>query len=244
MNIKNIIDDLVLNYIDTNLIVTIDKTPGPESTKNGLMHGGLVISLLDALGYKDEGLISIILAGFNKCKIPDEFGLYSRYPAYDSKPQCPDKTAYDDYIGVYTGSLLGGIGLLSTQIYNKFKTNLGFLNNVNIDKFEGWAFQGRFLHVALYYYLGVNNRFGFLNKVLMMFIQHKMRNSKNNYSHLLNFMIIQGMCSKYSNWLIFRNEYLISVDMVDKALDYFKSKDHPVVRLFELLKLNIDNNNS
>lgn len=231
--------EIILKYMDLAGMVTVDRNPTPESTKNGLMHVGLYVCFLYRLNLLDTSDVVAFEDTVKSCE--DVRGVYDRYPAWGGRTRTNDANAHDDYTGVFSASVLtnsdfhGDIlsyGKKHCFVYNNI-VPARFVRGLNILNWDWWAFRLRFFDHISWYYLG-NNQMLILNIPLMLWITTKVLLKKKGSGVLLDYMIVQSLAkssllwSKYLNWFLKRSKLLDSVS------DYFKPQNgyqHPLTVL-------------
>lgn len=227
--------ETIINFMDLAGMVTVDRKPGPETTKNGLMHLGLFMCFYKALGILDYSDASCFYDTVKSCEeVP---GDYDRYPAYGDKPRNNDANAHDDYTGVFSGSVVTGQrfhkdilehGIKYLFIYNNQKPGL-LIDDINPLKWEWWAFRLRFLDHIAWYYLG-NGRLRILSPLLMAWLAVKTLSSKPGSGKLLDYMFVESLAQSKWEWKKFRKWFLPRSMLVESATDYFHD-GHPAIDL-------------
>lgn len=240
-NASDLKRELIFDYVDRQDVVTVDKNPGPESTKNGLMHMGLVMALFNDLAIMQAGDISWFQTLVLNCQVAK--GLYARYPAYSNKPKCPDNNSYDDTVGVVAGSVILdsrfhhdvlNLGLSSFFVYNNSNPNK-FFNGINPLNWNWWALRLRFPQQILWYFLSCKH-LTILSPLLMLsFCANLLLTRSPSYTVLLQYTMISSLASRSNMWKSFRNFWVPRSLLVESATDYFKVT-HPIVNLSRLAR--------
>lgn len=228
--------EIIFKFMDLVGMVTVDKNPSPESTKNGLMHTGLSICFYKALGILDKHDLESFYDTVSSCE--ESPGNFDRYPSYNGKLRNNDANAHDDYVGVFAGSKILKLrfhrdilahGTQHLFVYNNQKPGV-LIDGINPLDWEWWAFRIRLLDHILWYFIG-NDRLVFLSPLLMAWLAFKTIGSKSNYGRLLDYMFVESLAdSDVKGWKKFRKWFLPRSKLVEATTSYFR-EGHPLIDL-------------
>lgn len=227
--------EIIYHFMDLTGMVTIDRDPSPESTKNGLMHTGLTMCFYKALGILDGHDVESFRDTVESCQ--ETPGNYDRYGAYADKPRNDDANAHDDYTGVFAGSVVTRErfhkdilehGTKYLFVYNNQRPGV-LIDDINPLKWEWWAFRLRFLNHIVWYYLG-NGRLRFLSPLLMAFIAIGTLSNKVGSGKLLSYMFVESLAQDKWEWRKFRKWFLPRSKLVESTAEYFH-EGHPLIEL-------------
>lgn len=227
--------ELIFHYMDLAGIVTVDRDPGPETTKNGLMHTGLIMCFYKALSILDSYDTDSFVDTVESCE--EAPGNYDRYPAYGDKLRNDDANAHDDYTGVFAGSKVTKQrfhsdilkhGSKYLFIYNNQKPGV-LIDDVNPLKWEWWTFRLRFVDHIAWYYLG-NNKLRILSPLLMGYLAAKTFFARPGSTRLLDYMFVESLSQDMWEWKKFRKWFLPRAQLVESTEKYFHA-GHPAIDL-------------
>lgn len=227
-----IASDLLKHYKDEDNQITVDRDPQKWSTGNGLLHTGFAVVLMRRLGIESDYDWAKI--AFELAEDPGQPGVYDRNRGRN------DKNAHDDYYGIVGASSAMGWkfhgdvlkhGVRNAFIYENVDGSFDF-------KKDWWAFRLRFPFVVLWYFLA-NGKATWLKWLFKWYLKKHVATDHPSG-------IIKAYCAlgslveidpKY--WLGFEREWLASHDLEKSCLEYFKSPDHPLVKLSAILKASL-----
>lgn len=235
MQLNQVKREIIQHYMDLAGMVTIDRDPTPESTKNGLMHLGLIITFFKVLGLLDDRDIECFKDTVLSCEeVP---GCYDRYPAYGNKPRNNDANAHDDYAGVFGASVLLNLPF-AKEILDHGRKNWFIYNNQlpgelvtskNPFKWAWWAFRARFVSHIVWYYLG-NGKMRVMGILLLLTLFVRTVRSSPGSDRLLDYLMVESLASRYVEWRKFRSWFIVKCHLIQSVEDYMHP-DHPSVDL-------------
>ncbi len=230
---NNYKEDLILNYMDKEFQITVDKNPGIWTTGNGMMHTGFFYCLLHKLNLINANDIDY----FDKSVINVETGLFVEPGLYSRNRGRDDLDSHDNARGIAAASKVLGksyhrdilnYGIFHVFVYNN--TNKPFFNySKNPLNWIWGAFRGRFIFDILWYF--ALSTF-FKCETMLHFYLNPLN---NDYSAILNFLMAYSLY--YENEVEW-NQYFTKErkdQLIKVCIDYFKSDEHPIVGLVRML---------
>lgn len=219
-------EQVLANYLDPDLQITVDKNPGKWTSGNGLMHTGFFYSLCAALDQVTPEDKERFKQCVELCEDPE--GLYDRNQGRD------DKNAHDDACGVVAASAMLGCRF-HTDVLDHGRANMFIYNNTDDRKFitgldprqwQWWSFRARFPFEIVWYYL-VNKKATILKPVLFLQL---LLNKPKDYHAILSFM--RYVSTFKPNRLFWTSER--KANLIAAVKEYFKP-EHPINGMVEEL---------
>lgn len=229
-------DEITKHYVDLVGMVTVDRDPTPESTKNGLLHLGLTIVLYNTLGLlREEDRYHWFNRVVRNCEVVP--GCYARYPSYLGKPMNKDANAHDDYAGVFAASVVLGLsfhkdilehGRANGFIYNNQEPGR-LATSRNPFKWAWWAFRARFVSHLGWYYLG-NGKMRVMGLLEAFLLGTRVLVGKPGSDRILDYLMVESLARVYPEWNTFRRWYMPRSQLARSVEGYFGMR-HPLALL-------------
>ena len=231
--------EIILHYTDIAGMVTIDKDPAVESTKNGLMQTGAFGVMCEELNLNTGKDRTELFEVIQSCQDEDNPGAFDRYPSVAGRPRVQDKNAHDDARGVCALSKMCGFHFHKVVLWEGVK-RFFYYDNTNGKEHGFWAWRGRMVIDILWYVL-LNDTlrilvmlfWPLLTPALMIVLYAKAGSGK--YSEILDYMLVASMAKDSKVWKRFRKPYMKKNKIVEATSDYFKETS-PMVILAKKVK--------